>query len=95
MGTMVVVGGNKSSVRHLERACPGVKIMFHDPSVSSKQNHRDLERAIRCADCVVVMIDGCSHKSMWDTRSIAKQYDVPVRYNRGFGLSRIRDVMPL
>jgi len=62
------------------------QVLKHDAHVS-KQEQRKLEGMIKKADRIIVMVDGCSHRSMWDARTIAKVQGKPIHYNRGLGMS--------
>jgi hypothetical protein len=87
METIVVVGGNKSVAGFIEQFDSSLQVLFHDAHVKSKKGQRKLEDMLKKADRVVVMVDACSHQSMWGARTAAKQQGIPIHYNKGLGIS--------
>lgn len=86
MDTIVVVGGRKSAAGTFEEVCHGLRVLHHDAYVKTKPGQRQLEGLVREATHIVVMVDACSHQSMWRVRTLAKKNGIPIHYNRGLSI---------
>jgi 4-hydroxy-3-methylbut-2-enyl diphosphate reductase IspH len=63
--TIVVVGGSKSTASYLGQRGPELQVLFHDAHVKTRNRQRKLQKMVKNADRIIVMVDACSHQSMW------------------------------
>lgn len=85
MKTIVVIGGRK--YKHLDKFEKAVEVIHHYGKVKQKNAKRIFERLVRCADCIILYPDACSHQNMYDVKDLSKKYDKKIIYPKGTGVS--------
>jgi hypothetical protein len=82
---VLIIGGKNSVAISKQSKLLDIKIIHHPAHIKQKHTKRYFEALVKSADCVVLYADACSHKNMWDVRSLAKEYNKSILYPKGIG----------
>lgn len=87
MKTIGIIGGSqKKNCKQLGEKS-GLEVLFHDGTGNGSKNKTAFQKIVEKSDCIVVMLGAVSHESMWFVKDLAKEYDTPITYHKGFGIS--------
>ncbi|WP_046173349.1 DUF2325 domain-containing protein [Domibacillus indicus] len=87
MKTILIVGGfNKAGYQEVGKKNGEYNILFHN-GIIKRQSTSVFEKLVKQADCVVLLQAACSHKTMWEVKTLTKKYAVPVTYPRSRGIT--------
>lgn len=91
MKKLLLIGGKQSIFSSKQSKILNIEIIHHPGKIKQKNTKRYFEPMIKKADCIVLFADACSHKNMWDVRALSKEYQKPILFPKGTGLSKIID----
>ncbi|GEN36607.1 DUF2325 domain-containing protein [Aneurinibacillus danicus] len=88
MKTVLVIGGHTKQAFERKAKERGIRILFHSAHNKRKDGKKMFEPLVRKSDCVIIMLNACSHHSMWDVKSLSKEHSKPVIYQKGLGATQ-------
>lgn len=83
MKTVAIIGGSQKHTYQQIGRKMGCKVLFHN----GKSLCREFAPIVRKADCVVVLLGACGHKSMEFVKALCKKHDKKIVFHQGFGAS--------
>jgi hypothetical protein len=70
-----------------------IDINHHPAHIKQKNTKRYFEPLIKQADIIVLFADSCSHQNMWDVRALSKEYNKPILFPKGTGMTRTMNMV--
>jgi hypothetical protein len=88
MKKVLLIGGKNSKSFEKHSKSLNIEINHHPAHIKQKNTKRYFEPLIKQADIIVLFANSCSHQNMWDVRSLSKEYNKPILFPKGTGMSR-------
>lgn len=87
MNLTIIGGFKKHSLEKMAEKLGEVNITFHNGKVKHKKPQKVIEGLVKKSDYIVLLVDYCSHQSMWEAKKVAKQYNIPIYFQKGLGIT--------
>lgn len=88
MKKVLFIGGKYHKNLKKQSRISNISISHHPAHIKQKNTKRYFEPLIKEADIIVLFANSCSHQNMWDVRALSKEYNKPILFPKGSGITQ-------
>ncbi|HDW3057131.1 DUF2325 domain-containing protein [Bacillus paranthracis] len=93
MKKVAIIGGDNKQGYLKKCKEKNLELLFHDGRIKRKGSKEFYEKLIKEVNCVILILNAVSHKTMYEVREVAKKFDIPIIYHKTKGVnSTIRKI---